>query len=132
SGPWSGLLQVGRREIGVAPGIGEPSGALARRWDGSFRASFAPDTARRGELAGFVIDERQRWRSGQLYQFADNVHWGARAAAAATVGDHRFQPTLFASEFRHLSRSGTAEEPVPGTGERETQRLLQGSLVYAT
>jgi outer membrane receptor for ferrienterochelin and colicins len=77
------------------------------------------------------VDERQRWRSGQLYQFADNVQWGLRASAAVTAGAHRFAPTFYATEFDHLARRGAETEP-PASGESERQRLLQASLVYAT
>jgi outer membrane receptor for ferrienterochelin and colicins len=37
---------------------------------------------------------------------------------------------LYATEFRHLSRSATSATPVEGSGEKETQRLLEAEMLY--
>jgi outer membrane receptor protein involved in Fe transport len=53
-------------------------------------------------------------------------------AGAVRRGGDRLEATVFASAFQHLARAGTATEPAAGTGERERQRLVQGSVLYAT
>ena len=60
------------------------------------------------------------------------MQWGGRAGAVYTVGAHRFTPTLYATEFRHLSRRSTLPQPVSSPDdEEEIQRLLEAELLYA-
>lgn len=125
-------LDAGRRSTGIAPGVAETSGALAERWDGQAKARWAPDPAFSVEAGGMVLDERQRWRSGQLFLFADNREWNTRLSATASGERHRLVSTLYASEFSHLSRTGTAPAPpAERPGQREVQRLAEGELLYS-
>lgn len=124
------LADLGRRTMGVAPGRPGESGALAERWDGLAKVDWRPSEEISLEAGALLIDERQRWRSGQLYHFADNVQSEARFGGSWTRGTQRLAPLIRATEFRHLSRQGTAAEPVEGAGEEETQRLVEAELVY--
>ncbi|MGQ0562326.1 MAG: TonB-dependent receptor plug domain-containing protein [Gemmatimonadota bacterium] len=123
-------LELGGRSIDHAPGRSDASGALARRADALWKLTLHPAAATSFSTSIFVIDERQRWQSGQIYRFADNTQLAARAAAEITRGAHRFKPTLHATQFSHLSRRATAPEPLAGTGETERQRLIEAELLY--
>ncbi len=129
-GPVAYTVDAGRRTVELVPGNATESGALAERWDGMAKAQWQASSSLSLSASALVLDERQRWRSGQLYYFADNRQWGARLGAAWTRGAHRLVPMLYATEFEHLSRQATAPEPVVGTGEEEYQRLLQAELLY--
>lgn len=122
---------VGRRTVELVPGMNEVAGTYATRWDGMARAQWQAAPSLSLTTSGFLIDERQRWQSGQIYQFADNVQWGARAGAVWRQGRHRLAPTVYASEFRHLARTSTRTSPLEGTGETEVQRLIEAELLYA-
>lgn len=122
---------VGRRTVELVPGLDEVAGTYATRWDGMGRLHWDATPTLGVTTSGFLLDERQRWRSGQIYQFADNMQWGARAGAVWRDGRHTLSPTVHASEFRHHSRSGTRASPVDGSGDREVQRLVEAELLYA-
>src|SRR5690606_11887966 len=131
-GGWTGLVDFGRRSVELTPGMDAGEGALSRRWDGLVKLGWrTPLEGLRLETSGLLLDERQRWRSGQLYHFADNRQWSGRLGAVWERGRHRLSPTFYATAFDHLSRQATSDVPVDGTGERETQRLVEGEVVYA-
>ena len=131
-GAWSAVAGGGLRSEHRAPGVADEAGALADRADGSLALRWAPDSARSAEASALVVDERQRWRSGTLYQFADNVQTAARLTGSALLGGaHRLTPTLHLSRFDHLSRASQAPAPVAGTGDRQRQQLLEAELLYA-
>lgn len=122
----------GRRTIELVPGHAGETGTFATRWDGNARVQWDATDALTLNVGGLVLDERQRWRTGPVYNFVDNVQWGGRAGAVYTVGAHRFTPTLYATEFRHLSRRSTLPQPVSSPDdEEEIQRLLEAELLYA-
>src|SRR5690606_19433961 len=128
----TGLVDIGRRSVDLAPGMDAGDGALARRWDGLVKLGWrTPLDGLRLEASGLLLDERQRWRAGQLYHVADNRQWSGRVGAVWERGRHRLSSTLYATAFDHLARKATQEVPVEGTGESETQRLVEGELVYA-
>ena len=122
--------ELGHRSIELTPGQAENTGALASRWDGLARAEWTPREGLTTEIAVLGLDERQRWRSGQLWNFADNRQWALRTAAQWQTGAHRLAPTLYATGFDHLSRRATGPEPVEGSGDEETQRLFEAELLY--
>ncbi|HEX6587740.1 MAG TPA: TonB-dependent receptor [Longimicrobiales bacterium] len=125
------LGDLGHRTIELAPGQGSVSGALANRWDALAKLRWtSPSDALAIETSLFGVDERQRWRSGPLYQFADNRQWSGRVGATWNAGRHRVVPTLYATGFDHLSRRATTEDPVAGSGEQENHRLYEGELLY--
>jgi outer membrane receptor for ferrienterochelin and colicins len=78
-----------------------------------------------------VLNERQRWRSGALYDFADNTQANARVGATWTRDGRRAAATLSFSQLDHLSRSSQFDRPVRGTGDRQKQRLAQADLLYS-
>ncbi|MGH7458398.1 MAG: TonB-dependent receptor plug domain-containing protein [Longimicrobiaceae bacterium] len=130
AGPASWVLELGRRGVSVTPGQAEAAGARAERWDGLAKLHWTVGPSLALEASALVLDERQRWRSGQLWYFADNRQWSARLGADWARGEHRLSPTLYATEFDHLSRRANASEPVEGTGERQVQRLFEAELLY--
>jgi outer membrane receptor for ferrienterochelin and colicins len=130
-GAWSLVADAGHRLVERAPGRAEGAGAMADRGDGAFELRWSPDTARWLEAAALVLDERQRWSSGGLFDFADNRQLGARLTASALVGGHRLTPTLYLSEFDHLARRSRTSLPIAGTGTRQVQRLMEAELLYA-
>jgi outer membrane receptor for ferrienterochelin and colicins len=131
-GPVRGVVDVGRRAIELAPGRpGEGGGALSERWDGRARLGWdAPVEGLRLEVAGLLLDERQSWRSGQLGHFADNTQWTGRLTGTLDRGRHALSATFFATAFEHLSRRARGAEPLPGTGQFETQALMEGELIW--
>jgi outer membrane receptor for ferrienterochelin and colicins len=122
---------VGRRSIELTPGNAGDDGTLASRWDGLVKARWQPSASLALESSVLVVDERQRWRTGQLYSFADNTQLAARAGATLRRGEGALTALLYLSSFDHLSRRSTRPEPVSGSGERETQRLAEVELLYA-
>ena len=131
AGPVTASFDGGRRMIQLAPGWEGDTGALAERWDGMGKVAWrTPVDGLRMEASGMLLDERQRWRSGQLYSFADNLQWTGRVGAQFDRGAHRLTPNLYVTSFDHLSRRSTSEDPVAGTGQEETQRLLEAEVLY--
>ncbi len=124
------LVDGGRRTTDIAPGIEIQQGALSERWDGMAKLGWSASDELRLEGSGLLLDERQRWRVGQLYQFADNVQRDARLSAAWAPGSHRFSPSLHWTEFEHLARRGIVATPTAGTGETERQRLYEAEILY--
>jgi outer membrane receptor for ferrienterochelin and colicins len=123
-------VDAGRRTIELVPGHAGDAGTFATRWDGSARVQWQVAPSLALHAGGMVLDESQRWKTGVLYHFADNVQWGGRAGATYSSGAHRFTPTVYATEFRHLARRSTLEQPVAGSAETEVQRLVEAELLY--
>jgi outer membrane receptor for ferrienterochelin and colicins len=131
-GAVTGLVDVGRRAMDVAPGRpgGDP-GAGVTRWDGMAKVGWAaPVDGLRLEASGTLLDERQRWSSGQLNHFADNLQWSGRVGGQLQRGRHNVSSNVYLTAFNHLSRRATSGEPVPGTGDEETQRLAELEVLY--
>ena len=126
AGQLSSRVDVGRRFIETTPGRSELIGALASRND--VAASLQWRSAEGVLDAGFLgLDERQRWRSGALYQFADNEQWSGRVAFQRGG----LRALLYGSAFEHLSRGSSEPLPIAGdTGQLQVQRLFQGEVLY--
>ncbi|HEX2165645.1 MAG TPA: TonB-dependent receptor [Longimicrobiales bacterium] len=121
----------GRRTIELVPGHAGDAGTFATRWDGSARVQWQAAPSLLLNAGALLLDESQRWSSGPLYYFADNLQWGGRIGAVHTSGAHSFSPTLYATEFRHLARRSTLPEPVASASdETEVQRLVEAELLY--
>ena len=130
-GPVSTRVDLGRRSISQVPGQSAQRGQMVERLDANTTAFWRPPVSGLSVETGLLfLDERQRWRSGQLYQFADNRQWNGRAQARWEAGSHRLTSTVVTSVFQHLSRRAVTEEPIAGTGEEETQRLGELELLY--
>lgn len=124
------LIDLGRHDVERAAGRTAETGALAERFDGSARVTLRADTALELEAAALVLDERQRWPTGSQFDFADNTQVSARVGADWRPARHRFRSTLYLSRFDHLARRSSVPQPIAGTGDRQTQRLLEGELLY--
>lgn len=130
AGPVAYTVQGGRRTTRLTPGQAAESGALSERWDGATRLSWTPRPSLEVEASGLMLRERQRWRGGPLYHFADNVQRSARLEAAWSAPASRLGATLYLTDFDHLSRQAPAPSPVDGSGDHELQRLVEGELLY--
>jgi len=124
------LLTLGRRSTELTPGRSATAGALAERWDGMFKADWRPSASVTLHASGLWVDDLQQWRTGTLNNFSEGDQWSARVGAETAVGETRLTPTLYFSEFDRLYRQAISAEPVPGTGDHELQRLLEGEVLY--
>jgi outer membrane receptor for ferrienterochelin and colicins len=123
-------LDGGARTIDLAPGITGSSGTFARRGNGM--ATVAWDLAPRTRATGSVlaVRESQRYRTGQLFRFADNTQWAARTALERQTVAGRLSGSLHATAFDHLSRASTLDAPVSGDGDRDRQTLVQAEALW--
>ena len=121
-------VDLGRRSMGATPGRSETVGALAERNDLSANFQWSPGSGTAVEAVVLALDERQRWASGGIYNFADNEQWSGRI-----TGRYRaFTALLHGSVFDHLSRASTQPLPIAGdTGQRQVQRVFQGEVSYS-
>jgi outer membrane receptor for ferrienterochelin and colicins len=126
------VAELGRRAVELAPGLDEEGGAYARRWDGLATLRWAAESTFALEASALVVDEAQRWRTGQLYYFASNRQAGSRVGAVWERGGERLAPTLSLSEYRHTPRRGTSPTPPTGAGGLERQRRMAADLLYAS
>lgn len=124
-GRLAGSVDGGFRTVDLAPGIAGDAGARARRWHTSSVLAWRPVPAWTVEAAALLVAETQRYRTGQLYNFADNTQLNARAGATWQRGAGRFAPVLSWSRFDHLSRRATGPVPVSDSGAVDVQDLLQ-------
>lgn len=126
-GPLAARIDVGRRSIEATPGRSQTAGALAMRTDAATKLVWRPAEMTSLEAGVLALDERQRWRSGSVYTFADNVQWSGRLS----VRKSRTTALVYASVFDHLSRGSSEPLPIAGdTGQRQVQRLFQAELTY--
>ncbi len=130
AGPIGYAVQGGRRTTRLTPGRAAETGALTERWNGSTRLTWSPRASIEVAASGLWLDERQRWQSGTLYHFADNVQRSARVDGRWTAPASRLGATLYLTDFDHLSREALAPAPVDGRGDHELQRLVEGELLY--
>jgi outer membrane receptor for ferrienterochelin and colicins len=129
-GAWGFIANGGRRAIELAPGRAGDAGTFARRWDGSASARWGNTASRWMELSTLGVVERQRYRTGQLFNFANNTQGGATWAGVTASRVGRFSATVSLSQFDHLSRASTLDQPVSDSGARDRQRLLHSTLLY--
>jgi outer membrane receptor for ferrienterochelin and colicins len=124
-------IDVGRNHVDLAPGVASDAGALANRWNVAPRVTWRPSATLSVDAGGLGVSERQRYRAGQLYSFADNTQMDAHVTSVWTRGTNRITPTIALSTFDHLSRASTGTSPVADSGARDAQRLAIGSLTYS-
>ena len=132
-----GALSLGAdvnwRTIENTPGRGQSAGALAERTDGLVTLRWTPTDRTRVDASVLALDERQRWRSGTQFAFADNQQWNGRIGGSwrSAGGRHAVSSTLAASTFDHLSRGSVADKPIAGdTGQRQIQQTAKAELLY--
>ncbi len=125
-GDASFLIDAGHREIGLTPGLARDAGANNAQWDVLLKGGMAFSPNARVEASALLVDESQRWQTGQLFSFADNVQRAGRLTSSLHVRGHTFTPTIAASEFRHTpARSSTEEITVPGITEKQQLREVE-------
>lgn len=129
-GALAATADAGARQVDLAPGLSGDAGTYARRWNGGARLRWESETGAWAEGSVLGIDERQRYRTGQLFHFGDNTQLGVRLASGREIGLARLSATLSASSFDHLSRSSTRDVPASDSGARDQQRLVQGELLW--
>ena len=127
---YTGTVDAGYRHIALTPGVSSGDATYADRWDVAPRARIVLDSASTIDASLLTIGERQRYRVGQLYQFADNTELAARVSLSLRRGAHRFTPVVSYSQFEHLSRASTEPQPVSSAGDRDHQGLAQVQLAW--
>ncbi len=130
-GEWSAIVNGGHRGIDLTPGVAGDAGTLARRWDANGTLRWEPDSSHRYEVGTLWIGERQRYRTGQLFHFADNTQLASHLTSVIAVGSGRLTSSLALSRFDHLSRASTLGEPVADSGAKDLQTLGTASLLYS-
>jgi outer membrane receptor for ferrienterochelin and colicins len=112
--------------------VSSDAATYSRRGNGSIRARWDYDSAKRLELNALTVIERQRYRTGQLFHFGDNVQTAMHLGAHNDGRLDRVSATLSASTFDHLSRASTRDVPASDSGARDKQRLVQGELNWSS
>ena len=130
-GALSATMDAGYHGVDLVSGMLSDQATYSRRANGGLRARWALDSARGLELGTMAVLERQRYRTGQLYHFGDNVQTSMRLAAHNDGKVDRFSATVSGSTFDHLSRAATGDAPASDSGARDRQRLLQGELNWS-
>jgi outer membrane receptor for ferrienterochelin and colicins len=125
--------EAGRRSVETTPGRSREVGALSERLDGAASAQWRASTRTTLDVSALGLDERQRWLSGTLYNFGDNLQLSTRARLVRDdMLGGRVSFTGFGSSYDHLSRASSQPQPIRGdTGQRQVQRLFQGELAYS-
>ncbi|MBV6521743.1 MAG: Vitamin B12 transporter BtuB [Gemmatimonadaceae bacterium] len=121
---------AGRRSIDLVPGLAGDAATFARQWDGRASLRWGDLRGTWAEVTASGTAERQRYRTGQLFNFVDNTQIDAMLKSAASVMAGRLSATGSLSGFSHLSRASTMSQPVSDSGARDRQRLLRASLLY--
>jgi len=122
---------AGRRGVERTPGRTVAAGALSERVDASARVSWHARPGFDVDASVLVLDERQRWASSGLYDFADNLQASGGAGATWAIDAHRIRLATHASYFDHLARRSQFDRPIAGSGDRQTQRLAKAELLYS-
>lgn len=125
---------LGRRQEDLVPG-GSSSGsggAGVTRRDLHTRLAWGSPEGLSYDASVLLVDEDQRWSSGQLRHFADNLQGALTAGVNARAGPHRITTTLHGSFFDHLARRGTRSDPPPSSaGDRQRQWLGEVDLAWS-
>ena len=130
-GAMSGVIDGGYNNVNLVPGLGSDVSTYSRRGHAGARGRFELDSLTRLEWGALGILERQRYRTGQLYHFGDNVQSALRFGAHRDGTFDRVQATVSASTFDHLSRAATRDVPASDSGASDRQRLLQGEFTWS-
>jgi outer membrane receptor for ferrienterochelin and colicins len=125
------LADAGRRVAELVPGRPDEAAARTTRWDGLVRLGWQATDSLSLDVSGLALDESQRYRTGQLHSFVDNLQGSGHVRAAWRHGPHRLTPALYATAFEHRSATSTSDEPPASGAERELQRLAEAELLYS-
>lgn len=130
-GPLSAAIDAGYSDVDLVSGVSSEQATYSRRGYGGVRGRWDIDATRRIELGAMGVLERQRYRTGQLFHFGDNVQSSLRLVAYKDARDDRFNLTLSGSTFDHLSRASTRDVPASDSGASDLQRLFQAELNWS-
>lgn len=122
-------VDAGARTLDLAPGVAGDAGTYARRGNGTATLTWDASARTRATASLLAVREAQRYRTGQLYHFADNTQLAGRFGAERTQRWGRVSAALHGTSFAHLSRASTLDAPVSRDGERDQQSLWQGEVV---
>ena len=129
-GPLAATGNVGVRHADMTPGISSTAGAMADRRDGMGSLRWIPDPSLAFDASALLVNERQRWPSGGVFDFADNTQTNARLTGTWLNATSRLTSTLALSQLDHLSRTSPYTDPIKGTGDRQLQRLGEADVLY--
>jgi len=129
-GTFSSTVDAGYSGVDLVSGMASDQATYSRRANGGLRGDWAMNPSDRLEWGAFVIGERQRYRTGQLFHFGDNVQSSLRLGMKHDGKVDRLGATVSASTFDHLSRASTLDAPVSDSGSNDRQRLAQGELTW--
>ncbi len=131
TGSLSSAVDAGYQGVNLVSGVASDFATYSRRAHGGLRGRWDVDSARRVEWGGLALIERQRYRTGQLFHFGDNVQTSTRVGLHHDGKLDRLNTTIAASTFDHLSRAATRDAPASDSGSRDRQRLLLGELHWS-
>jgi outer membrane receptor for ferrienterochelin and colicins len=131
-GSFASTFDAGYQNVDLASGISSDASTYSRRGTGALKTRWDADSSRRLELSALTVVERQRYRTGQLFHFGDNVQTAMTLSAHNDGQLDRLGATLSASTFDHLSRASTGDVPASDSGARDRQRLVQGELTWSS
>jgi outer membrane receptor for ferrienterochelin and colicins len=127
-GSVSTAVDVGYSGVDLVSGLSSDQATYSRRGNAGLRGRWDVDSTFRFELGALSVLERQRYRTGQLFHFGDNIQSSLRLAAYKDSRNDRINLTLAGSAFDHLSRAATRDVPASDSGARDRQRLVQAEL----
>ncbi|MEO7965039.1 MAG: TonB-dependent receptor, partial [Gemmatimonadaceae bacterium] len=130
NGSLGGTIDGGIRRLDLTPGVAGDDDTFAHRWNAASSVRWQRDSVRSFEVGVLGIGEQQRYRTGQLFHFADNTQLAARVGGQYLLSNGRLSTTLHFSSFDHLSRASTFDHPVSDSGSNDAQRLMQGDVLY--
>jgi outer membrane receptor for ferrienterochelin and colicins len=125
-------LDGGRRLTSLAPGVSDDDATYHRAWNGTARAIWTPNASATVDFSSHGVRESQRYRTGQLYRFADNRQFGLRAGSEQRRGSSRWSQTISYSRFDHTARTSTMHLPASDSGAGDRQSLTQLQLGFTT
>ncbi|MDQ8150780.1 MAG: TonB-dependent receptor [Gemmatimonadota bacterium] len=120
------------RRSDLAVGIPGDLGTRTARWTVSPGAEWVLSDAVTLRATALGGGQSQRYRTGQLFRFVDDVQAGARLGGEWRRGASRITPLLYLSTFDHLARASTGGRPLAGTGERDRQSLTEFEVTGGT
>ncbi|HEX6314093.1 MAG TPA: TonB-dependent receptor [Gemmatimonadaceae bacterium] len=124
-------IDAGYNGVNLVSGLPSDLATYSRRAHANVRGSLALGDERGLDWGGLTVIERQRYRTGQLFHFGDNVQSALRLGVHHDGATDRIRATASASLFDHLSRAATRDEPASDSGSRDRQRLVQGEVQWS-
>jgi len=120
------------RRSDLAVGIPGDLGTRSARWTVTPGAEWSMSDAWTLRASALGGGQSQRYRTGQLFRFVDDVQAGARLGAEWRRGASRVTPLVYLSTFDHLARASTGGTPRAGTGERDRQSVAELEVTGGT